>query len=116
MSSSWPVLKDATKSAALIRSVEELRYTDFLDLKSLASVFLKNRTKDHNGNKVSWLKIKVIRYDKTKPGCIFFKYNYSDPEYNTLRVYGRDRLADIPKNIPLLYKGPLSISEKKKHI
>ncbi|KAF2900035.1 hypothetical protein ILUMI_06154 [Ignelater luminosus] len=39
----------------------------------------------------------------------------SDPEYNTLRVFGRGRSADTPKNISLLYKGLLSIPEKKKN-
>lgn len=41
-------------------SIEELRFSDFLDLKSLASVFLKNRNKHNLGNQVSWLKLKVM--------------------------------------------------------
>ncbi|KAJ8934545.1 hypothetical protein NQ314_013286 [Rhamnusium bicolor] len=62
--------------------VKELRFQDFLDLKSLASVFLKNRIKDDAGNKVSWLKI---------------KYNYSELEYNVLRVYGREEKNSLLK-------------------
>lgn len=96
---------------------KELRFTDFLDLKSLASSFLKNRLKDEDGNKVSWMKIKVMRYEKENPGHILFKYNYSQIEFKRINVFGRGRgrLNAIPKNIPKLYKGQLGISEKKKN-
>lgn len=95
--------------------VKELRFPDFLDLKLLASVFLKNRIKDDSGDKVSWLKIKVMRYEKNQPGCVLFKYNYTDPDFRILRVYGRGKSADIPKNISPLYKNLLPIPEKKKN-
>lgn len=47
-------------------SVHELLYTDIIDLKSLAGILIKNRTTDNYGAQVSWLKIKVMRYDKYK--------------------------------------------------
>lgn len=65
-------------------------------------------------NKVSWLKIKVMRYERNQPGYIHFKYNYTDPEYRISRIYGRDRPVDIPQNILPLCKNLLSIPEKKK--
>lgn len=35
-----------------------------MDLKSLATTIMKNRIVDDNGDKVNWLKIKVMRYKK----------------------------------------------------
>lgn len=94
--------------------VTELRHGDFFDLKGLSNSLIKNKTKDDDGNQVNWLHIKVMRYEKTKPGRIFFKYNYSDPEYRTLCIFGRGKPIDIPKKLTPLYKGLLPISEKKK--
>lgn len=45
-------------------TVQELKYTDFLDLKSLANMIMKNRFLDIKGNKVKWVKIEVLKYEK----------------------------------------------------
>lgn len=45
-------------------TVQELKYTDFLDLKSLANMIMKNRSFDMQGNTVNWLKIKALKYKK----------------------------------------------------
>lgn len=95
--------------------VKELRYGDFLDLKALANILIKNKTKDDEGNQVQWLKLKVMRYEKNKPGQILFKYNYSDLEYRTLRVITRGRPPNMPKELTPLYKGLLPITQKKKN-
>lgn len=42
-------------------TVKELLFSDFVDLKALASQIIKNRTIDTDGNKVNWLKIKLMR-------------------------------------------------------
>lgn len=55
--------------------VHHLRYKDFDNLKSLVRLFVKNRTIDLDGNKVKWLKIKILRYEKGRPGRILFKSN-----------------------------------------
>jgi len=47
-------------------SVHELLYTDIIDLKSVAGILIKNRTTDNYGAHLSWLKIKVMRFDKNK--------------------------------------------------
>ena len=95
-------------------SIKELTYTDFYDLKALANTIIKNKTKDNKGEAVHWLKIKVMRYEKSEPGSILFKYNYSEDEFRILRVFGRGRPAEMPKLLTTLYKGLLPISEKKK--
>ncbi|KAI4455584.1 dna-directed rna polymerases i ii and iii subunit rpabc2 [Holotrichia oblita] len=95
--------------------VQELKYGDFLNLKFLADAFLKNRLKDESGEKVCWLKIKIMRYEKSRPGCILFKYNYDEVAYHILHVYGRGRPPNIPNLIPRLYSGLQPITEKKKN-
>lgn len=52
---------------------------------------MKNRTIDDNGDKDNWLKIKAMRYEKSNPAVIQFKYNYSDDKFKIIRVGGRGR-------------------------
>lgn len=98
-------------------NVTELHYNDMLDLKGLAASSLKNTNIDESGNKLNWLKIKIMRYEKVNPELIFFKYNYSDTEYRVIKIGGRrSRNIDvtIPRHINTLYKKLLPISEVKK--
>ncbi|XP_072375619.1 uncharacterized protein [Diabrotica undecimpunctata] len=96
-------------------NVQELRYNDFLDIKTLAANTLKNRTIDENGNRVNWLKIKCMRYEADKPQYILFKYNYSDPEFLMFNVVGRTKRVINPiKEIQLLYSKEIPISKLKK--
>lgn len=88
MCSDWHALSDLVNKKSQPYQCKELRFTDFLDLKSLAS-FLKKRLKDEDGNKVSWMKIIVMRYEKENPGQILFKYNYSEIELKRINVFGR---------------------------
>lgn len=92
--------------------VKELQFGDFFDLKSLGNALITNKSKDDKGNQVQWLKIKVMRYEKSKPGRILF--NYSDLAYHTLRVNTRGRPSEMPKQLTPLYKGLIPITEKKK--
>lgn len=80
-------------------TVQELKYTDFLDLKSLEKLIIKNRSTDTQGITVNWLKIKVLKYEKTEPGVIQFKYNYSDEQFKSIRVSGRSRPTKLSDNL-----------------
>lgn len=95
-------------------NVKELNYKDFYDLKALANSIIKNKTNDDQGEQVHWLKIKAMRYEKSQPGRILFKYNYSEDNFRVLRVAVRGRPTEMPKNLTPLYKALLPISEKKK--
>ncbi|KAF0749901.1 Uncharacterized protein FWK35_00022965 [Aphis craccivora] len=96
-------------------SVQELKYTDFMDLRSLAGTIMKNRSVDENGEKVNWLKIKVMRYEKSNPSAIKFKYNYSDEEFKIIRVGGRGRPPKCPQTLKQLYTKQIPISDAKKN-
>ncbi|CAG9822128.1 unnamed protein product [Phaedon cochleariae] len=98
-------------------NVHELKYKDFLDLKKLASRTFKNRSIDESGNRVNWLKIKSMRYEKNLPQYVLFKYNYSDPEFLRLNVAGRSSRTTnniLPDKIPQLYSKEIPISNLKK--
>lgn len=91
-------------------AVHELLHTDFVDLKSLAAISIKNRNIDTQGNRVSWLKIKVMRFEKNKPGIVQFKYNFSDDVYRSIQV-GKGRPSKVPENLKILYEKPIPISQ-----
>ncbi|KAI4464977.1 dna-directed rna polymerases i ii and iii subunit rpabc2 [Holotrichia oblita] len=102
------------KKVSIPYETQELRYDDFYNLKKLTATFVRNRNHDINGCKVQWLKIKCMRYEKAKPHCILFKYNYSDPHYNISDVFGRGRSCQIPSELQKLYSKQIPISGLKK--
>lgn len=60
--------------------VTELSYKGMIDVKELASKIIKNRTLTGDGKeKVNWLKIKCLRFEKNLPGVIQFRYDYDGP-------------------------------------
>jgi len=48
-------------------------------------------------------------------GVIQFKYNYSDKEFNTIRISGRDKPTKFSDHLKNLYAKPLPISAIKKN-
>lgn len=94
--------------------MKEFHFSDMIDLKTLAAGIVKNKSINTEGNRVNWMKIKVLRYEKDKPGIILYKYNHEDPEFQTIRTTGRGRTPSIPAQLPSLYKTQLPISATKK--
>lgn len=92
--------------------VNEMKYFDFLNLQKLSENLIKNRNIDEDGNKVSWLKVKCLRYQKAEPNTIFYRYDHTGP-YKKICVYGRGRPRKLlaPTQI---YENELPISEAKK--
>ncbi|KAF0747810.1 Uncharacterized protein FWK35_00027098 [Aphis craccivora] len=50
-------------------TVQELKYTDFLDLKSLANIIMKNRSLDIQGNKTQAIPEEFHEWYKSLPSC-----------------------------------------------
>ena len=65
--------------------VEQLDITDVVDYKATADSYVRNRTKDSEKEKVKWLHIKWIRYEKASPNDIFFRYDY-ESEFRKMTV------------------------------
>ncbi|KAF6212581.1 hypothetical protein GE061_013106 [Apolygus lucorum] len=93
--------------------VKEITFPDFFDLKVLADLLIKNRTKDENKEKVNWLEVKNFRFRKDNPGRMEYKYHHSD-SYKTISVYSHGRPQNLPITLPALYKRTLPISMQKK--
>lgn len=96
--------------------VKELKYGDFKDLQSLASELIKNRNRDENGDVVSWLKIKCLKFEKNSPSTMYYRYDHTS-EYKRIDIRGKTRLRRNISGLPDLkpaYARCLPISEQKK--
>lgn len=66
----------------------EITQNDFLDFQAMQKVFLKDRTKDIEGNNVSWLRARWFQFRKGNLKHFYYKYN-RDGECRTLKVTRR---------------------------
>ncbi|KAK7094532.1 hypothetical protein V1264_006082 [Littorina saxatilis] len=92
-----------------------IKFTDFLNFKSLAAATLRNTKTDIAGQKVNWLKLKALRFEKNREEEVLYKTSFDQP-YQTIKVAGgskRGRAAPV-HTIPYLYSQKLPISEAKK--
>lgn len=95
--------------------VKQLRHTDFYDLKALSAKLISNRIKDENGEKVNWLRIKMLKFSKSMPSVIEFSYDYDEKNYKKIHTSSRGRQTQITKEIiQPCYKTLLPLSKEKK--
>ena len=98
--------------------VRELENKDVLDFKEFTDNCVSNRNRAEDGTKVKWNDIHSFQYRKEEPTKIFFKYEISQPEYNSIDIQsGRNRGAKLKsiKNYHLkqLYSSLVPISDAK---
>ena len=60
-------------------TVIPLTHESILDFKEYDKSKLRNAKTDLQGNRINWLKIKWIRYEKSDPDSLYFKYTMSEP-------------------------------------
>ncbi|CAG9825651.1 unnamed protein product [Phaedon cochleariae] len=103
-------------------SVIDMTQDDFLAFSKLLGDILVKRTCDTDGDKVSWLKIKWLRYTK-EFGIIKFKYTLDETvPFKTLDLKrGRMRCRTSIDHssigaVPRSYSGPLGINPLKKKV
>lgn len=85
-------------------------------MQSLASDLIKNRNCDKNGDVVSWLKIKCLKFEKHSPDTIYYRYDHTS-EYKRIDIRGKTRLRKNISVIPELkpaYTRSFIISKQKK--
>uniref|UniRef100_A0A6P7F5F0 Uncharacterized protein LOC114326508 n=1 Tax=Diabrotica virgifera virgifera TaxID=50390 RepID=A0A6P7F5F0_DIAVI len=92
--------------------VHILKYKDFFNLQELSSNLIKNRNKDENGETVSWLNIKCLRFQKENPEAFFYRYDHSS-DYKKVNISGRGRPKQLPIELKSAYQQLLPISSKK---
>nr|CAH7758669.1 unnamed protein product [Callosobruchus chinensis] len=85
----WSVLISTARRNPRPYYVNNLRFDDFCDLQELAATMTPNTTTNTNQEKVQWLKIKWMRFEKTDPYLIKYKYELSDEEFLLIDVAGR---------------------------
>lgn len=96
--------------------VKVLEHTDILDFGSRAQSTMRNLNRSTEGDKINWLLIKVMRYNKSKLGIIEYKYNYQE-DFKQMDVRGKERRSTdnaMSSSIPRAYAARLPISEAKK--
>lgn len=95
--------------------INELTFRDFWDLHSLSAATIKNRTVDEVGDKLSWLKVKCLRYEKVHPNTIFYRYDHNSA-YKKFYVAPRGSRSRVIQNVELkpAYDRQLPISIQKK--
>lgn len=99
---------------------KELTYKDFLDLKTLAHTTINNSRMNQARQKVNWLKIKCLKYEKQNIDVISYRYDYNE-EYKDIpikqfcsRKNRKETLHVFEAGISTLYQRQLPITEAKK--
>ena len=88
---------------------EQLSFGDFYDLRALAKDLLSNRKTNSSGKSVNWMEIRCIRVSKASPGVVFYKTDFSEPEYSRIQQ------GPCPSTVlQPLYETQLPISKLKK--
>nr|XP_023020943.1 uncharacterized protein LOC111509421 [Leptinotarsa decemlineata] len=121
----WGVLIQMARQKPRPYIVNHLTYSDFYNFKELASKIMQNTIRDTNGNQVKWLQIKWLRFTKTDPSTISFKYDVAGDDFlklNTCEVgtSKRRRTRKPCENVNDVhleqqYSSILPISNAKKH-
>ena len=92
-----------------------LRFDNFFDLKMHTKNSYKNFKTDVEGNKVNWLKVKVLKLSKEMPDEIHVKYEFHEKEFRRINVAKSARgRSTQDKALPRKYQCKLPISPAKK--
>lgn len=115
----WSVLISAARIKPKPYYVNDMNFNDFYDLQKLADTMTPNTTLNINKEKVQWLKIKWMRFEKCDPFLIKYKYELYGEDFLVIDVADKRRLRGRPQNWTSLelynkYTQRLPVSEKKK--
>ncbi len=110
--------KEPTKAGGpyLVIPVE---YWEFINFRELSPLLLSNTLTDENGDKVKWLEIKEVMFQKENPEMMYIKYKHTDTTYIAIpqrSIATRSRNITSANDLALhqLYDSQLPISKEKK--
>ena len=66
--------------------VKQLTFDDFFDFHELSKAMILNRSITTDGDKVEWLKIKWLRFQKCSLNAIFYKERLLDESFKEIAV------------------------------
>lgn len=110
----WAAVVRGARRKGDAYEVTEMDSTKFLDFKALAERYIKNFTVDDCGNRVKWIKIRVICVNKLEPNKIYFKYSY-DEEFLTFDLHRRQRNINLNSFISAPTLHPVTGVSKEKY-
>ncbi|CAH2009717.1 unnamed protein product [Acanthoscelides obtectus] len=115
----WCLLISASRLRPRPYHVNNMQYCDFLDLQQLVECIVNNTSLNNNGEKVSWIRIKWLRFEKRSPNIIQYKYDLSADFFYEIDVSANKRRSGRKRSwdsvqLKRKYATRLPISEKKK--
>jgi len=110
----WELAIASARKKKPLFIVKRMFHSEVSDLKNLAASFLTNRNKNTDGLPVNWLRIKWLRFSKSSPYIIQYKYSLAEEfmKLNVASMRGRPKL--IPQRLLPAYNARLPISIAKK--
>lgn len=94
--------------------VHEMGAKDFVDIKNLKTILVKNAKVDCDGNAVNWLKIRWLQYRKEDNKHIYFQYDLEDDDFKTIKIIRRGKRLPVEQILlKNAYDKPLPISSEK---
>jgi len=106
----WEVLISAARRNPEPYNVKRLTHEDFQDFKDLSKQTILNRTRNVDGHNVNWMKIKQLRFSKSKPYIVQYKYELSADTFMERNVRG---ISQPDESLKPAYSTRLPISEAK---
>lgn len=98
--------------------VTNMKFSDFFDLQKLVEDTLFNTILNTNKDKVNWLRIKWLRFQKETPDIIQYKYNLSEESFFEIDITDKRKLGRKKKRESVTlnkkYKSRLPVSQKRK--
>uniref|UniRef100_A0A6P7GN78 Uncharacterized protein LOC114344462 n=1 Tax=Diabrotica virgifera virgifera TaxID=50390 RepID=A0A6P7GN78_DIAVI len=99
--------------------VTNMKFTDFFDLQKLVEDNVFNTTLNTNNEKVNWLRIKWLRFQKETPNIVQYKYNLTEESFFEIDISSNKRKQGRKKKWESIilnrkYTSRLPISQKKK--
>lgn len=112
----WGLLIEMARKKPRPYKVHKVCFSDFYDLQALASVVMQNTKVNTLQQQVKWLHIKWLRFDKSKPFIIQYKYSLADKDFLELDVLQtkKSKKTIMLGTLSPKYHKRLPISEAKK--
>lgn len=98
----WVLLFSCARIHSNPYKVITLNHNDFYDLEKLVNLMVLTTTINIKREKVNWLKIKWMRFDKSEPNIMQYKYGLQDTEFKRLDISEKKKLQ-VGKKIRLLF-------------
>lgn len=111
----WEILIAGSKKSGDPYIVNRLGHEDFYDVKELSKNIMMNRNRNTDGDVVQWLKVKHLRFQKSKPYVISYRYNLDDETFLEMNVRTQRRgRRSQEASLKAAYTARLPISSAKK--